>query len=168
MAQPYPPRPAIPSALVESAVDSAKAAFPNEKEKRLSYIDGYCSAFMDHFRYGSRISNLTVRRSDEAWMTGRKAGLESFPEAQKEQHLSPLDFGYTIQSLTGTYAGGFETNHFRIKGTGERLEIFLGTVDSLPVDTEVTIQAYVSPESLIGVGHFNAYKRSIIVMKHEK
>ncbi|CAM2767870.1 hypothetical protein [Rariglobus hedericola] len=167
LAQAFPPRPPIPSVLVEPALAAAKAAFPDDKEKRLNYISGYCEAFLDNFRYGSRIQNV-YRNSDDVWNSGRNSGLKAFPEIQKNSYISPMDFGYTLQTLTGTYVTGFETGHFLLSETKEKVEIFLGAVDSLPADREIRIKAFVSPESIIGVGHFNAYRRSIIVVQHEK
>lgn len=165
-AQAHPER-MIPLVLAEPAVQAALEAFPESRESRYGFIDGYCEAFLDHWRHCARISAGRFRKSftNAPRTCGYAEGNEALPDQMKKTHVTPLDFGYTLQTLTGTFTQGFEKKQFTVAATNEKIWLSRGLLRSLPADREITISAFVSPLSRLGFGHMNQWKRELIVVK---
>jgi hypothetical protein len=154
----------IPLHLAEDAVITAQKEFPDDKQSRYGFIDSYCQAFLDSWRYGDRFNNLQRGASSDSLEKGYTAGRKALREENKASFISPSDFGYLIQDLEGEYTGRFERSEFIANKTGERFHVNLGNEKRLPAGN-TKIRAYVSPETALGFGHFNGWKREIIVIK---
>ena len=162
-AQIWPAR-TIPLHLAEDAVLSAQKEFPDDKQSRYGYIDSYCQAYLDSWRYGYRFNNLQRGASSDALEKGYNAGRKALREEGQASFVSPTDFGYLIQDLEGEYTRRSERSEFIAGKTGERFHLNMGNEKILPTG-KMKIRAYVSPETSLGFGHFGGWKREIILIK---
>jgi len=157
----------IPLKLAEPAVTAAQKAFPDNKESRLPFIQGYCQSFLDSWRDGIHAANVTRGFSDkptEAGYSAGKAALAAEAAAKaREVGVSPADFGYTMKVIEGTFVPGFETSHFLTADTGEKFHTCFGMVNTLP-EGKVKVNVWISPEALMGYGHMGQWKREIILI----
>ena len=150
----------VPLHLAEPAVDESLKAFPEDRQARYMFVAGFCEAFLDSWRYASRLQDFHRNFSEEPWGQGYKAG--KVAREKLEISVSPADFGYTLEVLTGTFRVGFETSEFVVSASERRFHTNLGLEDSIP-ETEVTVRAWVSPKSSLGYGHFNQWNQEIIL-----
>jgi|GEM_PF-6701915 len=156
----------IPLVLAERAVEKALKDYPSDKEARLTFIETYCRAFLDEWRFGT-MSHTTVSFSDKIAQSAYAAGVEDRIKLRGEFNVSPSDYGYTIKTITGFYSGGFEVSELIEEPTKEKFHVNFGDVEGLPQGV-VRVQAWVSPEHHIGFGHDALWKREIILIKHLK
>ena len=163
----------IPLALAESAVKQAMVAFPDNEKSRRSFMYAFCEAWLDQWRCMARTSEFPRTTSRDQGYTepsrklGYEAGLKAVTRDFSDSNISPSDFGYVLKSIEGTYRGRFESSEFEIDATGERFHTNFGFVTELP-NGKVRINVWMSPETEHGFGHFNQWKREIIIVEIEK
>jgi hypothetical protein len=162
-AQTWPAK-TIPLHLAEDAVIAAQNEYPEDKQSRYGFIDSYCMAFLYSLRFGDQNTNVHLGYSDDARQKGYNAGINALREGSIGTSITPADFGYLIKDLEGEYHGGFEKSEFVVSTTGERYHLNKGNEKRIPAGN-IKIRAYVSPESSLGYGHFNGWKREIIVIQ---
>jgi len=161
------PKRTIPLDLAEPAVKEAMIAFPDHKSNRQLFMYAFCEAFLDQWRWGSRSGTITRQHDKSPYSQGYDAGMRALAGDLKEFNITPSDFGYVLKSIEGTYKGRFESSEFEIAATGERLHTNLGLIEGLPKG-KVRINVWMSPETDLGFGHMNQWKREIIINQIEK
>ena len=160
------PKRTIPLNLAEPAVKEAMIAFPDHKSNRQLFMYAFCEAFLDQWRYIARPG--TIRHGDDksAYSQGYNAGLRALAGDLKQSSIGPDDFGYVLKTIEGTYKGGFESSEFKVEATGERFHTNPGFIKDLP-EGKVRINVWMSPETELGFGHMNQWKREIIINEIE-
>jgi hypothetical protein len=157
-------KPTIPTTLAEPAANAAMAAFPNDRNKRLIFMSSFCEAFLDQWRHIA--SPQTIARGDQSpYDQGYNAGLRALAGDLKQNDVTPSDFGYLNKTIEGTYNGDIESSEF-IEETGERFHTNFGFITRLPAG-KVRINVWMSPDTVLGFGHFNQWKREIIICEIE-
>jgi len=158
----------IPVELAEPSANAAMVAFPDDRNSRLTFMFSFCEAFLDQWRHIASPHPQTIPRGDKSpYDQGYNAGLRALAGDLKKNDISPSDFGYILKTIEGTYKGEFESSEFQIDKTGERFHTNFGFVTGLP-EGKVRINVWMSPETELGFGHFNQWKREIIIVEIEK
>ena len=160
------PERTIPLALAEPAAKKAMMAFPDNKNERLYFMYAFCEAFLDQWRFMAHPHTVIWGDEKSSGSQGYKAGVAALSGELKDARITPSDFGYVIKSIEGTYKGGSESSEFLIDATGERFHTNLGFIEKLP-SGKVRINVWMSPETQLGFGHFNQWKREIIINQIE-
>jgi hypothetical protein len=160
------PKRTIPLNLAEPAAKEAMVAFPDNKSNRQLFMYAFCQAFLDQWRWGSRSGTITRQHDKSPYSQGYDAGMRALAGDLKESSISPEDFGYVLKTIEGTYKGGFESSEFKVEGSGERFYTNFGNISDLP-EGKVRINVWMSPETELGFGHMNQWKREIIINEIE-
>jgi hypothetical protein len=153
----------IPVALAESASKQAMMAFPDSKEDRIVFMQSFCEPFLDQWRYMARPVEILHGDAKTPYARGYKAGLKALA-GNPQLSVDPGEFGYVFKTIEGTYNGGFELSEFVVDGTGERFHTNSGMLAKLP-EGKVRLNVWMSPETVRGFGHFNQWKREIILVE---
>jgi len=152
----------IPTALVEDAVTAAFERYPEVKKFRTKFIQDYCRAYLDYYKYGRREYLESIQPINTQHPLGYMEAVSDM-KTQVVLKVSPKNFGYKLRVFTGRAKRSGENSTFWDAKTKECYNFTFHNLE-IPMNEEITVKAWASPEQSDGKSLYRTWGRELIIV----